>query len=220
MRAIPWNRSTGACLVVAAVTMATACHHAAPEASATNPAVQRLGAIAGQPLLITPVQTIKIAPELGWTTLPKTADILAAVDRALTDTLRERVRNQEWVYAEALVASSKNNPTYAADPHSLSIQMLKAPKLQVAQRLTEPLATQLRTMIALHEGRLVLIPIELRFDRTPSGAARPVLHLVMVDPRLSDVRWIGDVVGADVPTFSNAFTASLAANLADLFVAR
>jgi hypothetical protein len=219
MRAKPWRRSTSVCLA-AAVAMTTGCHHAKPEAGGPNPAVQRLGGIAGQPLLIAPVQTIKIAPELAWTALPKTADILASLDRALTDTLRERVRNQEWVYADALVASSKNNPTYAADPHSLSIQMLKAPKLQVAQRLTEPLATQLRTMIALHEGRLVLIPVELRFDKIPTGGARPVLRLVMVDPRLSDVRWIGDVVGADLPTFSTAFTASLAASLADLFAAR
>lgn len=212
------NSSNGWILIAAATLLA--CHHAAPAAGAPNPPSQSLAGVAGQPLLVTPVQSLRIAPELGWTGLPKAADILAAVDRALTDTLHDRVRNQAWVFADALVASSKNNPTYATDPHALSIQMLRSPKLQVAERLTEPLATQLRTMLALHDGRLVLIPIELRFDRTPAGAARPVLHLVMVDPRLSDVRWVADVAGADLSSFSPSFTAALAANLADLFVAR
>ena len=190
-------------LAVLALAVSSACHHAAPAPGAPNPDAQRLGGIVGQPLLIAPVQSMKIAPELAWTGLPRTADILAALDQSLTDTLRARLANPQWVYAAALIESAKNNPTYATDPRGLSIQALKSPKLEVAQRLPEPLASQLRLMLALHDGRLILIPVELRFERTPAGAAHPVLHLVLVDPRLSDIRWVGDVAGVDSPTFSN-----------------
>lgn len=207
-------------LGIAAVASLSACHHAKPEPGAPNPEAQRLGAIAGQPLLIAPVQSLKVAPELGWSSLPRVVDILASLDRALTDTLRARVANPQWVFAEALVQSAKNNPTYATDPHALSVQALRVPSLQVAQRLSEPLATQVRTMLALHDGRLVLIPVELRFDRTATGVGHPVLRLVMVDPRLSTVQWIGDVVGDDTPTFVPAFSARIAERLADLFIAK
>jgi hypothetical protein len=202
------------------VVALSACHHAAPAPGTENPDDQRLRGIVGQPLLIAPAQSIKIAPELAWTGLPRTADILSALDQSLADSLRARVANTQWVYAAALVESARNNPTYATDPHALSIQALKSPRLEVAQRLPEPLASQLRMMLALHDGRLILIPVELRFERTATGAAHPVLHLVLVDPRLSDIRWVGDVAGVDAPAFSNTLTAQIAARVADLFVAK
>ncbi len=202
------------------VVALSACHHAAPPPSAVSPDAQRLGGIVGQPLLVAPVQSVKIAPELAWTGLPRSVDILAALDQSLTDTLRTRLADPQWVYAAALIESAKNNPTYATDPRALSIQALKSTKLEIAQRLPEPLASQLRLMLALHDGRLILIPVELRFERSVSGAAHPVLHLVLVDPRLSDVRWLGDVTGAESRAFSKSFTAEMAARVADLFVAK
>lgn len=180
----------------------------------------RLGSVVGQVMLIAPTQSIKVAPELAWTGLPRTADILAALDRAVSDSLRARVGDPQWVYPNALLESAQNNPTYATDPRALSVQPLKASKLVIAQRLPEPLASQLRTMLALHDGRLILIPVELRFERTATGVAHPALRLVLVDPRLSEIKWFGDVAGLDSPTFSNAFTAQIAGRIADLFVAK
>src|SRR5438874_6357220 len=128
------RRSTRVLAVVALSAPLAGCPHGKPTDGAPNPDEQRLGGIVGQPLLIAPTQSIRVAPELSWTRLPRTADILASLDRALTDTLRARVANQQWIYADAIVESARNNPTYAADPHALSILALKAPKLQVAQR--------------------------------------------------------------------------------------
>lgn len=222
MAPLNWQRGRRD-LAVLALAVSSACHHTASApgaAGAPEPADQRLAWIVGQPLLIAPVQSIKIAPELAWTGLPRTPDILAALDGSLSDTLRARLANPQWVYAAALIESARNNPTYATDPRALSIQSLKSSKLEVAQRLPEPLASQLRLMLALHDGRLILIPVELQFERTASGSAHPVLHLVLVDPRLSDIRWVGDVAGVDLPTFSSSFTAQMASRVADLFVAK
>jgi hypothetical protein len=212
-------KSLGVAALGSAFALLVACGHSKPPETAPVPPA-RLGGVAGQALLITPVQTLRVAPELGWTGLPKTSGLLAALDSALTDTLRERVRNPQWVFPEAVIASAKANPTYATDPHLLSIQPLKSPRLEIAQRLPEPLASQVRTMLALHEGRLILIPVELRFEKPATGMARAVLHLVLVDPRRSDVTWFGDVTGAELASFTPNFIAPLASRVADLFVDR
>jgi hypothetical protein len=97
---------------------------------------------------------------------------------------------------------------------------LRGAKLNVGDRLPEPLASQLRTMIALHEGRLVLLPIELRLEPVPGGLSRTVLKLVLVDPRASIVNWSGEVAGVESGTFSGAFAGPLASRVADLFVGK
>jgi hypothetical protein len=202
-----------------AVLLATACHHAKPaDPSAPSPASQRLAAIAGQPLMVAPVQSFRstsLALNADWTAAAK-----QALDSALSDTLRARVNNGEWVYPAALLTSFKQNPTYATDPRALSVQPLRGAKLNVGDRLPEPLASQLRTMIALHEGRLVLLPIELRLEPAPGGLSRTVLKLVLVDPRASIVNWSGEVAGVESGTFSGAFAGPLASRVADLFVGK
>ena len=93
--------------------------------------------------------------------------------------------------------------------------------LAVGARLTEPFASQIRTMVALHEeARLALAPVELRFERAGPGAGRAVLRLVLVDARSSDVRWVGDVKSDTAATFGPALLATLGSRLADLVARR
>src|SRR5437870_12909103 len=112
MRPTISHRSLGVAGIAAVAAFLLACPRGKAKDGVPNPDLQRLGGIVGQPLLITPAQSIRIAPELAWTNLPRAADILASLDRALTDTLRARVANQQWVYADAVVESARNNPTY------------------------------------------------------------------------------------------------------------
>jgi hypothetical protein len=199
--------------------VAAGCGGAKPEPGTPTPELHPLGGIVGQPMLVTPVQSVRFAPELAWTGLPRNAEVSGPLDSALAATLRVRVANPQWVYADGLAKSFANNPTYATDPRMLSVNALRG-RLKVDDRLPEPLASQLRTMIALHEGRLVLIPVELHFDRTTEGAGRPVVRLVLVDPRLSVIRWFGDVTGTDTPAFTSLYLTSIADRVADLFVAK
>ena len=75
-------------------------------------------------------------------------------------------------------ATSATRPT-PTDPYALAEEPLRSPvAVDRRTRLAEPLASQLRTMVALHEdARLVLAPVELRFERVRRGhGARPVLR--------------------------------------------
>ena len=84
---------------------------------------------------------------------------------------------------------------------ALAEEPLRSPALNIEQRLPEPLASQLRTMVALHEdARLILAPVEVRFEPVGTGG-RALLRIVLVDPRLSRPTWIGEVVSDSASAF-------------------
>ena len=205
-------------LLLALVT--AACGGSKPDPATPTPDFHPLINIAGQNIVVMPVQALRMPAEVGWPPLPPSKPTLAHLDSVFADTLRERVGNRGWVYADDVIKSAANNPQYASDPRAFAVNQLRAPTLKIDDRLPEPFATQVRTMIALHEARLVLVPTDLTIERTPTGLGRPVVRLVLVDPRSSVVRWIGRVTGDDSPAFTTQIPAILATRLADLFSAR
>jgi hypothetical protein len=198
--------------------VAVACGGSKPEPTTPAPETMPLSGIVGQNIVIAPVQSLRVTSDIGWSAMPAPRAVLSRLDSAIADTLRVRVANQAWVYADGVVKSAANNPTYATDPRALAVNPLRAPALKLGDRLPEPLASQLRTMIAFHDVRLVLLPIDVTITRTTGANAQPVMHLVLVDPRSSVVRWIGRIIGPESPDFTPSIYATLAAHLADLFV--
>jgi hypothetical protein len=136
------------------------------------------------------------------------ADILAAFD--------EKGLRKTWIFPEDLAQSYKRNASYATDPYGLAEEFLRSPGLVIDARLPEPLASQLRTLIALHEDvRLVLAPVELRFEPAGTGG-RGVLRLVLIDPRYSAVRWIGEIPSDTAGVFGPVISAGIAQKLANV----
>ena len=136
----------------------------------------------------------RVAPELSWARLDRAADRRPrTLDADIVAAFDERGLRQGVDASRPRSSRLRRNPTYATDPYALAEEPLRSPSLVVEQRLPEPLASQLRTLIALHDDvRLVLAPVELRFEPAGTGG-RGVLRLVLIDPRLSNVRWIGEV---------------------------
>jgi hypothetical protein len=211
---------TRVALIYAALVVGVGCGGSKPEATTPKPESHPLAGVAGQNIIIAPVQALRAGTEAAWPALPPQRATLAHLDSVVADTLKERVGNRDWVYADGVIKSAANNPTYATDPRGLAVNSLRAATLKVGDRLVEPLATQLRTMIAFHDARLVLIPTDMTIERTPAGLGRPVVRLVLVDPRSSVVRWIGRVTGDDSPAFTPDIPALIATRLADLFASR
>jgi hypothetical protein len=202
------------------LVLAAAC--GGSKATSTTPAPEShpLAGITGQNIIVAPVQSLRVPADVGWPAPPPSRQTLAHLDSIIADTLRMRVGNTGWVYADGVVQSAANNPTYATDPRALAVNPLRSPAVKLGDRLPEPVASQLRTMIAFHDARLVLIPLDLSVERTPGGMGRPVVHIMLVDPRSSVVRWIGRVTGDDSPAFTSDIPAIIASRLADLFASR
>ncbi len=183
-----------------------------------------LAALVAQQVIVTPTHSLREVDPLGWTAqIPRSREYLRALDDAIAAELSARGLGTSWVYPPALVRSARANPSYAVDPYALAAGPLKNPAVVSGARLGDPLATQLRTMVALQESaRPVLLPVEVRFERDKDkpGQGVAVLRLALIDGRLGELRWIGDVRSDPSPTLSSALATSLANKLADLITVR
>jgi hypothetical protein len=205
------------------VLAACACASAAPppDPNVVTAPVRPLAPLAAQQVIVAPLNALREADALGWTQqIPRSREFMRAFDDALETELAARGLQSRWVFPNALVRAGRNNPAYAVDPYALAAGPLSSEKTVVGARVGEPLASQLRTMIALQESaRTILVPVELRFDRRADGRGAAVLRLALLDGRLSEVRWIGEVASEPASTFSRDLLTSLAAHTADLIAA-
>lgn len=189
----------------------------APAETAARP----LALLSAQRVIVTPTAYLRSSDAMGWTaSIPRTREYLRSLDDAIAAELGERGLKTQWIYPADLVRAMHGSPSYAVDPYALGAAPLRSSNVVGGAKLGDPLATQLRTMIALQESaRAVLMPVELRFDRDRTGQGVAVLRLALVDGRLGEIRWIDDVRSDPSPTFSRPLLTSLAAHLADLITA-
>src|SRR3954469_10829969 len=103
-------------IFAAAITVA--CGGSKPATTTPNPDVHPLVGIAGQNIIIAPVQSLRVPAELGWPAIPSRPTLMH-LDSVFADTLKERVGNRAWVYADGVVQSAANNAQYATDPRAL-----------------------------------------------------------------------------------------------------
>lgn len=221
---MPRTARVGTTVVLA---LLATCSRAAKTGSPPAEVARPLAVYATQRLVVTPTARVR-ADSLGWVQQVGGARAAARrLDTNIVAVLDARGLASRWVLPADLERSYQRNRTYAADPYQLAVEPLRAPNLAAAQKYGEPLSTQLRTMIALHEdARLVLIPVELRFEReaspgaagTARSAGRAVLRTVVLDPRFAETRFVSDVRG-DTSSVPARALASVASRLADLFVA-
>jgi hypothetical protein len=200
-----------------------ACHPSggAEQSAPVMAPVRPLAFLVTQQLVVAPLNRMREGDALGWTQqIPRSREFMRGFDDALQAELGARGMSSRWVYPAALVQAGRSNPSYSIDPYSLAATPLRSPIAVAGTRVADPLAGQLRTMIALQESaRTVFIPVELWFDRTPDGQGVAVVRLALVDGRTTEIRWIGDVRGTPQASFSRELVTSVVAHTADLFAA-
>lgn len=177
---------------------------------------------ATQRLVVTPTARVR-GDSLGW--VPQLGGVRAVgrrLDSALVAVFDARGLASRWIFPADLQRSYERNRTYATDPYALVVEQLRSPTFAAQQKYGEPLSSQLRTMIALHEdARLVMLPVELRFEREAGAGGsvgRAILRTVIVDPRYAEARFVADVKG-DTSSVPARALATVAWRLADLFIA-
>ena len=206
-------------MFLAAIAL-TACGRAANVGTAQQAAPSpALMSFATQRIAVTPTSIVR-SDSLGWgQRLGGAIAAGRALDSAFATALSDRGLAKGWFLPAELVRAYERNRSYATNPYELTTTMLRPQAFQAASRYGEPLASQLRTMIALHEGvRLVLIPVEARFERE-GQAGRAIIRAVLLDARAADARWVGEIRG-DTSSVPRRALDHVANRFAELFVAQ
>lgn len=216
------GRVTRGVAALAALTIGCAAPKPAPEPGAPAQAavVRPLAPLATQPVALLPAQYLRSGDSASaGAGLGPSRQVLASLDSAIVAELGARGTASQWIMPEALTRSAKRNPAFASDPHALSAESLRHGVRRTNPRLGEPLASQMRSLVALTEARFGLIPAEIRFEPLPTGGTRAILRLVLVDARLAEIQWAGDVSTEVASPTSSAIVGGLARRVADLLVA-
>lgn len=195
---------------------------AATPAAAPAPEARPLAGLVAEKIVITPAFALRVAPALGWDReVGPRETALRQLDAAILAALTARGLRSRWVFPADLVHSYRLNPTYATDPYDLAEQPLRSPSFEVGSSLSEPLASQLRTISALHDGRYILAPVELRLERAAEHgtAGRAVLRLMVLDSRLSQARWIGEAKSDTTSRYGPALLEDVATKFANMIIA-
>ena len=206
---------------VAAVVAAAVLVACGRNAQTGSPPVQAqpLSPYLSQRLIVTPTSRVRV-DTAGW--VQRLGGARAAgrqLDSSIARAFSDRAIGGDWFMPAALVAAYERNRSYAADPYNLATDPLRPSSFVALSRYGDPLASQLRTMIALHESaRYILVPVELRFERETGGRMQAAMRVVVVDARAAEARWVAEVHG-DATTDPGAAIASVAAKLADNFIA-
>jgi hypothetical protein len=229
---LKWTALAIAAAVGAAGATALGCAGAATAAKEQPEPVQGtpLAAMASRPVVVLPVQYIVFSDSLSWRqdssfTFVSTAPIpplrapfLAALDDSIAASLGDRGL-RSWTFARAMIASARRNMGMTADPNVLAAESLRRLVKAGDDPVSEPLASQVRSLVALRDARYVILPAILRFENRGAGA-RGSLLLYLIDTRTSRITWSGEVSSGVSRKFSWTIARSLAERLADLVVAR
>jgi hypothetical protein len=207
--------------LITCVALVAACSRGPDPNSQVAPLPNRpLAGLAGQQVIVLPVHYLRPGDSLGWAAaVERPRQLLSDVDDEIAFALEERGFRTRWVFPEQLVRSAQRNAPHSPDPRALAAEGLRPlARRRSDGQLGEPLASQLRALVALHGARYALFPVELRFEKI-GGAGRAVLHVLLIDARLSRATWGADVSGDTASTYGRGSIASAANNLANLIAA-
>jgi len=175
--------------------------------------------MAGQEILVFPVQFLSGTDTLGWQRqIPNRAAFLAALDDQIEAAMVARGLGRSWTFGREVERASKMNSILMTDARSLSAEWLRG-RVLPETTVRDPLASQVRGLVGLKGSRYALLPVELRFENRGAGTGVAILRVVMIDSRMALIRWVREIESDPMKTLSPALTASVATHFADLVVA-
>ena len=204
-------------ILLASLIVVAACSRGPDPNAQVAPLPNRpLAGLAGQQVIVIPTHYLRPGDSLGWAeAVERPRALLTDLDDEIAFALGERGFRTKWVFPDQLVRSAQRNAAHSPDPRALAAEGLRPlARRRSDGQLGEPLATQLRALVALHGARYALFPVELRFEKS-GGAGRAVVHVLLLDARLSRATWGGDVRGDTASAFGRGIIASVANSLAD-----
>jgi hypothetical protein len=205
--------------LAAFVALCVGCASKPPETGASPTVMRPLERMAGQQLIVLPVQYLASTDTLGWQQqIPNRAAFLAALDDQIEAVMAARGLGKAWVFGREVERASKLNSILMTDARSLSAEWLRG-RVLPETTVRDPLAQQVRGLVGLKGSRYALLPVELRLENRPGGTGVAILRVVMIDSRMAQIRWVGEVESDPMRTFSPALSANVATHFADLVLA-
>jgi hypothetical protein len=134
---------------------------------------------------------------------------LHRADSLISEALLGRGPEVHWVLPPELRKMARRAAGFVPDPDEMGQAVLRAPKLMV---IPDPLRSSLRSLLAIADGRVALVPAALGFGPEPDGRIRADLSLVVGDARTGKVMWRALALGRG-RTPDEALNAALAAVL-------
>ncbi len=186
---------------------------------APRPAPPVFGEYSSRMVVVFPLQKFAVG-DSGWLTAASATGRprAAQLDSALTAALRDRGLETTWSLAPNTSRVAQREVMNRTDPRALSTAGLVPSRRRNDEDLREPLASQLRAIIAMvPESRLVLLPLEARVATTAGGMKQATLRIAFLDGRMATVLSFPDVVGAPAADERGALM-SVATKFADLVV--
>jgi hypothetical protein len=179
-----------------------------------------LGSMAGRQVVVLPVQRNISFPDSSWHQQPAvTAQFLAALDDSIASALGDRGLRSTWTFAEDISAAARRNTGMLPDPHALAVAGLRRLLKAGDDPLSEPLASQIRSLVSMRDARYAILPATLIFENAAGGVRGTVL-VYLIDARTARIQWSGAVSSAVARSLSPAMARDIAQRIADLVVAR
>ena len=205
-------------MLIVAGTLSLACASKPPETEASPVPLRPLERMAGQQILVLPVQFLSGTETLGWQQqVPNRAAFLAALDDQIEAAMAARGLGRQWTFGREVERASKMNSILMTDARSLSAEWLRG-RVLTETSVRDPLASQVRGLVGLKGSRYALLPVELRLENRGAGTGVAVLRVVMIDSRMALIKWVDEIESDPMKTLSPALTASVATHFADLVI--
>ncbi|MGH7500051.1 MAG: hypothetical protein ACREL3_14525 [Gemmatimonadales bacterium] len=174
---------------------------ALPLAAQVPAALVPTESMAGQTVAVVPITLVVADPALSADTVYAPYRVrrttLLWADSVIGDALTGRAPEVNWVLPPKLRKMARRAPGLVGDPDQMGQAVMRAPNLKI---IPDPLRANLRSLVALTNGRIVMVPAALGFSRDTTGAVRADLSLVLADARSGKVVWRSQAVGAgDTP---------------------
>jgi hypothetical protein len=186
---------------------------ASPLAAQVPAAPVPTASLAGQTVAVIPITLVVADPALQSDTIyaryqDRRATLLWA-DSVIGDAFVGRAPEVNWVLPPKLRKMARRAPGLIGDPDQMGQAVMRAPNLKV---IPDPLRSSLRSLLALTDGRIVMIPAALGFVRDSAAGIRADLSLVAGDVRSGKILWRSQAIGSGTTPFA-ALAAALAAVL-------
>ena len=189
---------------LAACSTATVPPAEAQQKPAPSPALA-VAPLAGQRVPVLPFTLITVDPSIEASLPADRVARLGWADSIMADVLLERGPEVTWVFPDELRATARRAPATVTNPDRMGHALMRA---QGIETVPDPLRAYLRSLTAMTNSRIVMIPAAVRFTVDSVAGVRAETVLVLADSRNGAVLWRSQPT-ATAATAHEAFRATI-----------